>query len=131
VYTHRTQEPITPGTIVGVEIPIWPLGMVFGEGEGIAVSIAGHDLKLPEIENWESRKLNDWNQGLHTVHTGGENPSFLMLPDLKGQSPESRLTPGNVGLERPSTPDTSQKADSAQLRQDTLEPELGCKRRRT
>jgi hypothetical protein len=86
VYTHRVREPITPGTVVGVEIPIWPIGMVFGQGEGITVSIAGHDLKLPELASWESEELNDENQGLHVVYTGGERASFLMLPYYSRES---------------------------------------------
>jgi hypothetical protein len=85
VYTHRQREPITPGTVVELDIPLWPIGMVFGEGEGIAVIIAGHDLKLPEMEPIERvTEPNDLNVGKHVVYTGGKQASFLMLSFLKG-----------------------------------------------
>ena len=83
VFTHRKREPIPPGTIVSVEISIWPIGMVFGAGEGISVIIAGHDLKLPEIPSPMTKPLDE-NRGRHVVYTGGDYKSFLMLPYLKG-----------------------------------------------
>ncbi|VUC31720.1 unnamed protein product [Clonostachys rosea] len=76
-YTHMMRESIPNGTVVGLEIPIWPIGMVFEAGEGLAVVVAGHDLRLPEVGE---AKLLDGNVGQHVVHTGGEFESFLMLP---------------------------------------------------
>ncbi|KAF2117227.1 Alpha/Beta hydrolase protein [Lophiotrema nucula] len=85
VYTHRERKPITPGAVVELEIPIWPIGMVFGSGEGISVIIAGHELKLPEqVSAPGPTEPNDENKGKHVVYTGGERASFLMLPVLKG-----------------------------------------------
>ncbi|KAH4237127.1 hypothetical protein HBH68_203270 [Parastagonospora nodorum] len=83
-YTHRVRESITPGKIVALEVPIWPLGMVFGAGEGIAVIIAGHDCRLPELDGLEPTEPLDMNVGKHVLHTGGDKASFLMLPFLEG-----------------------------------------------
>ncbi|KAF5566843.1 cocaine esterase, partial [Fusarium pseudoanthophilum] len=40
LYSHRVREPVKPGSVVRLEIPIWPIGMVFEAGEGIALNIS-------------------------------------------------------------------------------------------
>ncbi|KAF5843953.1 hypothetical protein GGP41_001452 [Bipolaris sorokiniana] len=84
VYTHRERKPFMPGAVVTLEIPIWPLGMVFGEGESLAVIISGHDRRLPELDGLEPTEPLDMNVGKHVLHTGGEQASFLLLPFLEG-----------------------------------------------
>jgi len=84
VYTHRVRRDVEKGTVVGLEIPIWPLGMVFDEGEGLEVTVSGHDRRLPEMEGLEPKEPLDMNVGKHILHTGGEQASFLMLPYLIG-----------------------------------------------
>lgn len=79
-YTSTRREPIRPGTIVPLEIPIWPIGMVFAEGEGVALRVAGHDLRLAEVEALREVEPGDENVGRHVVHTGGKWDSFLALP---------------------------------------------------
>ncbi|KAF5637968.1 cocaine esterase [Fusarium sp. NRRL 52700] len=46
LHSHRVRHSISPGTIVRLEIPIWPIGMVFAAGEGIALNVSGHDMCL-------------------------------------------------------------------------------------
>ncbi|KAB2572782.1 putative serine esterase [Lasiodiplodia theobromae] len=79
-YTSTRSEPVPPGTIVPLEIPVWPIGMVFEEGEGIMLRVAGHDLRLPEIEFFRLKEPNDKNVGRHVVYTGGKYDSHLILP---------------------------------------------------
>ncbi|KAL1632208.1 hypothetical protein SLS56_003942 [Neofusicoccum ribis] len=79
-YTSRRSEPIPAGTIVPLEIPIWPIGMVFEKGEGIMLRIAGHDLRLPEVEAVRLTEPEDDNVGMHVVYTGGKYDSHLVLP---------------------------------------------------
>lgn len=82
-YDHKSAEPIEPvGKIVELEIPIWPIGMVFEEGEGIHLDIAGHDLAYPELVGFgpEPTEPVDLNKGKVFVHPGGEHGSCLMLP---------------------------------------------------
>src|SRR5579859_525797 len=43
-YTHREREAIPPWKKVRLEIPLWPIRMVFAPGEGIMLRVAGHDL---------------------------------------------------------------------------------------
>lgn len=48
-HPHDRIEPVEPGTIVEMEIGIWPMGTVFEEGEGVRVVIAGYEQILPEV----------------------------------------------------------------------------------
>lgn len=82
-YNHRSMKPIVPGTIIGIEIPIWPLGMVIEAGEGIHIRIADHDMVLPEAGPLPSEPI-DFNKGKFTVHTGSQYESYLMLPFIEG-----------------------------------------------
>ncbi|KEF54830.1 uncharacterized protein A1O9_09272 [Exophiala aquamarina CBS 119918] len=80
-YTHRVRQPIEPkGTIVRLEIPIWPIGMVFAAGEGIMLRISGHDMCLPETELCRLTEPEDENVGVHVLYTGGQYPSSLTIP---------------------------------------------------
>jgi uncharacterized protein len=82
VYLHNSRQPVPVGTIVPLEITLWPMGMVFGPGEGIVLRISGHNMTLPEAPPCILGEPDDQNQGHHTVHTGGEYDSHLMLPIL-------------------------------------------------
>ncbi|KLP06998.1 Uncharacterized protein Y057_619 [Fusarium fujikuroi] len=84
LYSHRVRQPISPGTIVRLEIPIWPIGMVFAAGEGIALNVSGHDMCLPETDLCRPREPEDQNVGQHYVHTGGKYDSHLIIPVIMG-----------------------------------------------
>ncbi|KAK0388750.1 hypothetical protein NLU13_4993 [Sarocladium strictum] len=84
LYSHRERKPVSPGTIIRLEIPIWPIGMVFAAGEGIALNISGHDMCLPETEICRLTEPEDENVGRHFVHTGGKYDSHLVIPVIKG-----------------------------------------------
>ncbi|KAF5556424.1 cocaine esterase [Fusarium napiforme] len=84
LYSHRIRQPISPGTIVRLEIPIWPIGMVFAAGEGIALNVSGHDMYLPETDLCRLREPEDENVGRHYVHTGGKYDSHLIIPVIMG-----------------------------------------------
>jgi predicted acyl esterase len=81
-YDHRSRQPITPGEIVELLIPIWPMGVVYEVGEGLVLKIAGHDMSLPEVEMLRPTEPRDENKGQHIVHTGGEYDSYLVLPRI-------------------------------------------------
>ncbi|RKL50812.1 hypothetical protein BFJ72_g265 [Fusarium proliferatum] len=84
LYSHRVRQPISPGAIVRLEIPIWPIGMVFAAGEGIALNVSGHDMCLPETDLCRLREPEDQNVGRHYVHTGGKYDSHLVIPVIMG-----------------------------------------------
>lgn len=79
-YAHDKTQAVRHGEIVQLDIPLWPIGMVFAAGEGIALRVAGHDLRLPEMEMLTLKEPVDANQGLHHIHTGQSRASQLTLP---------------------------------------------------
>lgn len=86
-------QMLAPGTIVPVEIGLWPMGLIFSEGESLQLTLAGHQLPLEEwpgessfveIVKWLIVSLGltnpNSNVGLHHVHSGGEHESYLQIP---------------------------------------------------
>lgn len=83
-YRHDAEEKITPGTIISLEITLWPMGMDFAKDEGIMVRVGGHFLSEPSSEvmrptSVEVESENE-NMGSHYVHTGGKYDSCTVLP---------------------------------------------------
>jgi predicted acyl esterase len=78
-HPHTKEDKIPPGTIVKLEIGIWPCGLAFDKGEGLRLCIAGHTLVLPEYPGLKERQDN---VGTHVVHTGGEYASYLQVPKI-------------------------------------------------
>ncbi|KAK5807698.1 hypothetical protein VI817_001956 [Penicillium citrinum] len=79
-YNHKSRQAITPGSVVPLLIPIWPAGMVFQAGEGLMLRISGHDMAHPETESLRVTRPVDENRGKHTVYTGGDRESYLVIP---------------------------------------------------
>jgi predicted acyl esterase len=79
-YTHRIRSPVKPGTIIPLEIGIWPIGMVFAAGEGIMLRVSGHDMCLPETDMCRLTEAEDENVGYHTIYTSGRYDSHLIVP---------------------------------------------------
>jgi hypothetical protein len=79
-YQHDRREPVPKGTIVPLNITLWPMGMVFEEGEGIMLKVAGHDMCLPEVEFLRETEAVDENVGIHELWMGGGYDSHLILP---------------------------------------------------
>lgn len=79
-YTHKTRQAVSPGSIVALDIPIWPIGFNIKAGEGIMLRISGHDMCLPEVEMARLTEPEDDNVGVHRVHCGGRYSSYLRLP---------------------------------------------------
>lgn len=83
VYKHDKREPVPRGTIVPLEITPWPMGMVFGPGEGIMLRVSGHHMGQTDLPHLPPPTTpQDANVGVHTVHTGGKYASCLVLPIL-------------------------------------------------
>ena len=76
-HTHTRAEKITPGTIIEVDIPLWPSMSRWRAGETLRLIVAGHDLRgpwFPQVSPPQSV-----NRGAHRIHTGGLTPSALTL----------------------------------------------------
>lgn len=83
-YNFDRMEKIEPGAVVPLEITLWPMGMVFAEGEGIMLRVAGHFLSEPPNEILRPKGPDDENVGNHFIHTGGKYDSCLILPKVAG-----------------------------------------------
>lgn len=83
-YRHDREEKISPGTIVLLEITLWPMGMVFAANEGILLRVAEHFLSAPANEVMKPQEPDDENVGQHYIHTGGGYDSCLILPVVAG-----------------------------------------------
>lgn len=84
VYKFDREEKIKPGTAIPLEITLWPMGIVFAEGEGIMLIVAGHFLSEPTTEILRLKEPDDENVGQHRIHTGGRYDSYLRLPVVAG-----------------------------------------------
>ncbi|OAL51437.1 alpha/beta-hydrolase [Pyrenochaeta sp. DS3sAY3a] len=76
-FDQEAKVPI--GTVVELDIPIWPTGMVFEAGESMRLEVKGHDHPLHEFPGIDLM-LKNLNVGTHSVHTGEDYPSQTLLP---------------------------------------------------
>ncbi|KAF2851296.1 alpha/beta-hydrolase [Plenodomus tracheiphilus IPT5] len=73
------EEKVPRGTVVELDIPIWPAGIAFEKGESMRLEVKGHDHDLHEWEDM-GPLLENLNKGTHTIHTSEEYPSQILLP---------------------------------------------------
>lgn len=83
-YRHDREIKITPGTIIPLDITLWPMGMVFAANEGILLRVAGHFLSAGSTKAMKPEEPDDENIGQHYIHTGGRHDSSLILPVVAG-----------------------------------------------
>jgi len=77
--TYSATEPLSPGQIMSVEIPIWPTGMLWRAGEQLRLKIAGYGKALgPDVP------VKTINKGEHVIHAGGRYDSYLQVPVIPG-----------------------------------------------
>jgi predicted acyl esterase len=76
---YDKEEKVPRGAVVALEIPIWPTGIAFEIGESMRLEVKGHDHDLHEWLNL-GPSLKNLNKGTHTIHTGKEYPSQILLP---------------------------------------------------
>ncbi|KAH8693345.1 Alpha/Beta hydrolase protein [Phaeosphaeriaceae sp. PMI808] len=79
VHDHTSEDKISPGTVVKLEIGVWPAGIQFEAGEKLVVKISGHDMRLSEFGLLRG-ELVTGNKGRHVLHVGGEYGSYIEVP---------------------------------------------------
>jgi len=98
-HPHDEQQPLEPGGIYELDVEIWPTSLVVPAGYRIALSVRGRDYEHPQASGEKLTTFRNELRGsgpfLHddprdrphdvfggsvTVHTGGENRSYLLLP---------------------------------------------------
>jgi putative CocE/NonD family hydrolase len=80
-YTHARVEPLTPGKIYKIEIPLQPIAYRFRKGNRIRVEIANGD--SPVTDGLFSHIYRPDKIGVDTIYHGAEHPSELVLPVLE------------------------------------------------
>ena len=84
-HTHAHAEPARPGDIVPVEIEILPSSTLFESGTTLQVDVLGHDAaRYPAF-----RHARTVNRGEHSIYTGGQYDSHLLIPRVP-DAPEHR-----------------------------------------
>lgn len=80
--SHTSEDLLTPGECVPVELSLWPTSMLVHAGERLVVKIAGHPVGPQESERQPGGPplLSTRNRGKHRIRTGGQYDSHLLLP---------------------------------------------------
>ncbi|KAL4892486.1 Alpha/Beta hydrolase protein [Aspergillus ambiguus] len=83
-HPHETEDKVKPGEIVKLEIGIWAMGYDFEEGESISMQVSGQYPSIAEFKSFSKpRPEHELNRGPHTLHTGAEYPSSVILPFIQ------------------------------------------------
>lgn len=85
ILKHQGEKKMKPGEIVSAEIEIFPSSTIFREMETFRLVIQGRDLVegIPVGRLGYSHLLN---KGEHSIYTGGEHDSHLLIPVIPGKS---------------------------------------------
>ncbi|UPK91487.1 hypothetical protein LCI18_002422 [Fusarium solani-melongenae] len=82
ISSHTDLEPVPPGTIVKLEIGLWPTAISFDKGEKLILKVSGHPMTLAEFVPLRGSFVTA-NKGQHTIYLGGEHSSFISIPIAK------------------------------------------------
>ena len=85
ILKHQGEKKVKPGEIVSAEIEILPSSTIFREGETLRLVVQGKDLVegVPVGRLGYSHLLN---KGEHSIYTGGEHDSYLLVPVIPAKS---------------------------------------------
>jgi uncharacterized protein len=79
-YTNTSRKAIPAGTVARLEVPIWPTGIIFEEGEYLTLKVSGHYMSFMEFDFLYTAAHS--NKGRHTIHIGADSDSHLVVPLL-------------------------------------------------
>jgi predicted acyl esterase len=94
-HTHEEPQPLTPGHLYELDIEIWPTSIVVPPGHTLALTIRGKDHESGKPIELEYQTMSGVGGFVHddprdrpadvfdnqvTLHTGGDQPSYLLLP---------------------------------------------------
>lgn len=75
--SHAKEEKVKPGEVVGLEIQLWPTGIVFEAGEKLILKISGTEVGLPDLPNIPPPRNE--NKGKQVLHFGGSSEARLQF----------------------------------------------------
>ena len=88
-HAHDEIRKLTPGAVVTLDIEIWPTCFVFPAGYRLVATIKGCDWEVPGVpgrilhNDPDDRDQAEFG-GVNTIHTGGANESYLLMPWIPG-----------------------------------------------
>ncbi|MBB5987525.1 CocE/NonD family hydrolase [Sphingobium lignivorans] len=80
VLANDRDEKVAPGEIVAVDIEILPSGTRFLAGETLRLIVKGRDIYNHPKPMLYMRHEDTVNAGRHRIYTGGDTPSYLLIP---------------------------------------------------
>jgi len=83
VLKHERSLPIAPNEIISVDIEILASGTRFEVGESLRLVIAGRDIHYNPKPMLYIHHEDTVNRGLHSIHTGPDHPSYLLVPQVR------------------------------------------------
>ena len=92
-HTHDEAQKLKPGEIYEVDVEIWPASLALPAGFRLALTLQGKDFERPGesgVQKGSGWFLHDDPRdrppgsfaGTHTVHSGGGQGSYLLLPAI-------------------------------------------------
>jgi predicted acyl esterase len=83
VADYERERPVVPGEVVELNVEILPSSTLFEAGSSLVLELRGRD--VTELPNFQHHRI--FNCGRHTLFTGGEFPSRLLVPIVpRGES---------------------------------------------
>jgi predicted acyl esterase len=73
------ERPVVPGEVVELNVEILPSSTLFEAGSLLVLELRGRD--ITELPNFQHHRI--FNCGRHTLFTGGEFPSRLLVPLIR------------------------------------------------
>ncbi|KAG4414117.1 hypothetical protein IFR04_012769 [Cadophora malorum] len=79
-HSHDKEDKVPPGDVVKLEISLWPMGIHFEAGEGLLFRVQGFVDTSSDFPSHIDKKLENLNEGQHTIHFGGKYDSTIIVP---------------------------------------------------
>lgn len=77
VQSFNTEQKLTPGEVVAMDIALFPTGVLLYPGETLRLTISGQNVLGGAMPGHENVQPN--NKGRHVIYTGGETASYLRI----------------------------------------------------
>ena len=74
MHAFKTSRKLKQGELVPVDIAIMPTALRWHAGQKLKLTVAGKYVKSP------GAPLTTLNDGMHIVHTGGDQAAYIQLP---------------------------------------------------
>lgn len=87
-HLHRQRDLVAPGEVVRLDVELWPASVVIQAGHRLAVVVSAHDFHTSSFHHLDTSDPSgdDVFSGTHSVRTGGDTASYVLLPVIPAVS---------------------------------------------